>query len=74
MTRNQYMYYHKKNVVVMHSDFLTLLLSERQNSKLHWVLAILDAVRFNTVELQWLKHLWYHENMFETGVVRANEY
>ena len=27
----------------------------------------------NTVELQWLKHLWDHENMFETGVVRDSE-
>ena len=27
-----------------------------------------------TVELQWLEHLWDHENMFEAGVVRANEY
>ena len=27
----------------------------------------------NTVELPWLEHLWNHENMFETGVVRANE-
>ena len=26
-----------------------------------------------TVELQWLEHLWDHENMFETGVVRINE-
>ena len=26
-----------------------------------------------TVELQWLEHLWNHENMFETGAVRANE-
>ena len=26
-----------------------------------------------TVELQWLEHLWNHENKFETGVVRANE-
>ena len=25
------------------------------------------------VELQWLEHLWDHENYFETGVVRANE-
>ena len=25
------------------------------------------------VELQWLDNLWNHENMFETGVVRANE-
>ena len=27
-----------------------------------------------TVKLQWLGHLWNHENMLETGVVRANEY
>ena len=27
----------------------------------------------HTVELKWLKHLWNHENMFETGVVCANE-
>ena len=26
-----------------------------------------------TVELQWLEHLWNHENVFETGVVRAKE-
>ena len=26
-----------------------------------------------TVELQWLEHLCNHENMFETGEVRANE-
>ena len=24
-------------------------------------------------ELQWLEHLWNHESMFETGVVRAKE-
>ena len=27
-----------------------------------------------TVELQWHEHLRDHENMFQTGVVRANEY
>ena len=27
-----------------------------------------------TVELQWLEHLWDHEIVFETEVVRANEY
>ena len=27
----------------------------------------------NIVELNWLKHLWNHKNMFETGVVQANE-
>ena len=25
------------------------------------------------VELHWLEHLWNYLNMFETGVVRANE-
>ena len=25
------------------------------------------------VELQWLEHLWNHENMFQTGVVLVNE-
>ena len=24
-------------------------------------------------KLQWLEHLWNHENMFEAGTVRANE-
>ena len=27
----------------------------------------------NTVEFQWLEHLWDYENLFETGVVRAIE-
>ena len=26
-----------------------------------------------TVGLQWLEHLWNHENMFKTGVVQATE-
>ena len=26
-----------------------------------------------TVALQWIEHLWNHENMFETEVVRVNE-
>ena len=26
-----------------------------------------------TVELQWFEQLWNHENVFDTGVVRANE-
>ena len=26
-----------------------------------------------TVKLQWLEHIWGHENMFETGRVRAFE-
>ena len=27
----------------------------------------------NTVKLQWLEHLWDHENVLEEGVVRATE-
>ena len=27
----------------------------------------------NTVELQWLEHLWNHENKFETWIIRAKE-
>ena len=27
----------------------------------------------NTVKPQWLKHLWDHENLFETWVVPATE-
>ena len=35
--------------------------------------ALVRFKKINTVELQWLEHLWNHENMFETGVVRAIE-
>ena len=31
------------------------------------------ALTEDTVERQWLEHLWNHEIMFETEVVRANE-
>ena len=31
------------------------------------------AAYSNTVEPQWLKHLWDHGNLFETWVVRATE-
>ena len=34
---------------------------------------VLKNVKMKNVELQWLEHLWNHENMFETGVVRVNE-
>ena len=33
-----------------------------------------DCVISHTVELQWLEHLWSHENIFKAGVVRANEW
>ena len=35
--------------------------------------AIQQILVTNTVELQSPEHLWDHENMFETEVVRANE-
>ena len=33
---------------------------------------VINLIAF-TVELQWLEHVWNHENMFEARVVRANE-
>ena len=30
----------------------------------------LSSYFLDTVELKWLEHLWNHENMFETGVVK----
>ena len=33
-----------------------------------------EKMNIATVEPQWLEHLWNHENMFETGIVRANEF
>ena len=35
--------------------------------------SINQSYTYHTVKLQWLEHLWNHENMFETGLVRANE-
>ena len=32
-----------------------------------------DAIDSITVELQWLEHLWNHENVFETEAGRTNE-
>ena len=34
---------------------------------------MVDITFQNTVEFQWLEHLWDRENEFETGVVRANK-
>ena len=36
-------------------------------------LKVENLLEQDTVELQWLDHLWDNENMFEIGVVRANE-
>ena len=30
-----------------------------------------SIIKADTVELEWLEHLWDYENMFETGVDRA---
>ena len=43
------------------------------DSKLKAYSGHLLEIIISTVELQWLVHLWDHENMFETGVVRVNE-
>ena len=32
-----------------------------------------DKMLHYTVEFQWVKHLWNHEILFETGVVPAYE-
>ena len=37
------------------------------------LLHVFRCLEPHTAELQWLEHLWNHENMFERGVVRANE-
>ena len=46
--------------------------SNHSNLMLHSVIRP-DHRTNNTVELQWLEHLWNHKNIFEMGVVRANE-
>ena len=40
----------------------------------HRGLHISKAPLLYIAELQWLEHLWNHENMFETGVVQADEF
>ena len=40
---------------------------------LHWAIYTTLRPLLSTVHLQWLEHLWNHENVFETGVVRGNE-
>ena len=32
---------------------------------------LINEYIFTTAELQWLEHLWSHENVFETRVVQA---
>ena len=52
------------------------VLGQYLQSRHFFILLVSEAVFLNiifTVELQWLEHLWNHENMFETWVVRANE-
>ena len=55
---------------VVHKRFWTLskwAKNHPNNSFPH--LLQLQQANAHTVELQWLEHLWNHENMFETGVV-----
>ena len=44
-------------------------LASFQDYQLLKMVILLPAQKPNTVEIQWLKHLWNHENMFKTGVV-----
>ena len=37
------------------------------------MLHVVMSVCICTLELPWLEQLWDYANMFETGVVRANE-
>ena len=37
------------------------------------VLLLRTKSSLSIVELQWLEHFWNHKNMFQTGLVRANE-
>ena len=43
-----------------------------KNSKTNEIVISSRTARY-TVDLQWLKHPWDYENLFETGVVRAIE-
>ena len=53
---------------------LNLISHSETYSSTHCETVPADSNRnYYTVELQWLEHLWNHENMVETGVVRANE-
>ena len=54
------------------ATFKSLILRDSTEDKKSRV-SVLDALLI-TVELQSLEHLWDHENIFETGIVRASEY
>ena len=61
------------SVSVIVNQHCYMLLNISLNYNLPVVSHSVLIVMVNTVELQWLEHLWNHENMFETGVGRANE-
>ena len=56
------------------ADYIYLMMicltHSRQSSAFEYTLWIQN--KLYTVELQWLEQLCNHENMFETGIVRAN--
>ena len=43
-------------------------------SPVHAMIVLRYLKCISTVEPQRLEHQWSHENIFKTGVVRANEY
>ena len=55
----------KDNPVSTQRFKIVLLMSRR--------LISMCLLGYGTSKIQWLEHLWNHEKMFETGVVRANE-
>ena len=56
-----------RHLTMFTSDFLT-----KRNVNLMEMLVIKEE-EANTVELQWIEHLWDHGKLFETWVVRATE-
>ena len=57
------LYFFRKLDEPLNNDLIKLLMLKKLRPKVFTC----------AVELQWLKHLWDYENLFETGVVRAIE-
>ena len=64
--RNGYALHGSKEEVLIAVTFVKMT---EKHVQVHIPIYIKD-----TVELQWLEYLWNHVIMFETGVVRANEF
>ena len=60
----------KNRKKIQTGNLIRLFHLKQYNHGLYWLLI---HVYLSTVELQWLRHPRNHENMFETGLVQANE-